>query len=225
MNAKQIAQVIANTCRDLHSLRLVFAHNSPCVVDSGGGEQVCWPTKGSSSATAYPFGSLEQYLAWVREGEFTCLLFDYSLIRASYECMGNTVVGHSLLYWPCPIGFLSEVETLSDLCDGLEMCLESPRRAREILDLTMRTPMRFDFDPGRESDDHPLVHLHTQFEDTRMSVQQAMCFPAFMKKVLRTFYRDQWTAHPDIEAIHEQAIEHEDAQCDPLAHCLQVSWS
>jgi len=224
MNAKQIATVIANTCRDMDSLGLVFAHNSPCVVNMGGREQVSWPNKNTGSATEYPFGSLELYLKWVREGEFTCLLFDGSLVRASYECMGTTIVGHNLLYWPCPISFLLDVETLSDLCDGIAMCLESPRKSYDILNLTMRAPMRFDFDPSRESDDHPIVHLHTQFEDTRMSVQEAMCFPSFMKKIMRTFYRSQWVSHPEIEDFHEQAIEHEDGQCEPLANCFQVSW-
>lgn len=225
MNAKQIAQIIASTCRDLDSLELLFSYNSPCVDDLGGREQVSFPTKGAGSATAHSFGALEQYLEWVRQGEFTCLLFDYSLIRASYECMGNAVVGHNLLYWPCPVGFLGEVESLSDICDGIEMCIDSPRRASEIVSLTMRTPMRFDFDPARESEDHALVHLHTQFDDTRLSVQQTMCFPAFMKKVIRTFYRDKWALHPEVEALHEQGIEHEDGECHPLAHCFQVAWS
>jgi len=225
MNAKQIVQVIENTCRDLDSLGLIFTHISPCIINLKGFERVTWPTKSSGNATAYPFGSLEQYLEWVREGEFMCLLFDYSLIRVSYECMGNTIIGHNLLYWPCPIDFLGDVETISDLCDGIEMCLESPRRHSEIVDLAMRTPMRFDFDPARESSNHPLIHLHTQFEDARMSVQQAMCFPAFMKKIIRTFYHDKWAMYPEIEALHEQTIEHEDDQYDSQAHCFHVFWN
>lgn len=224
MRAKEIARVIASTCRDLATMELIFSYNTPCVVNLSRCERVSFPTKQSGSATLYPFGSLEQYLEWVREGEFTCLLFDYSLIRVSYDCIGPTIVGHNLLYWPCPITCQTNIETLGDLCDAIEMCLDSPRDSREIVELAMRTPMRFDFDPQSESEDHPLVHLHTQFEDTRISVQQAMCFPAFMKKVLRTFYRDQWARHPEIEALHEQPIEHEDGQFDPLVHCFQVSW-
>ncbi len=158
MNAKQVAQVIANTCRDLHSLGLLFTYNNPCVDNFRKREQVSWPARGEGGSTAHPFGSLEQYLEWVLQGEFTCLFFDYSLIRASYECIGNTVVGHNLLYWPCPVEFHVEVETLSDLGDGINMCIDSPHRARDVVSLTMRTPMRFDFDPENESDDHPLVH-------------------------------------------------------------------
>lgn len=89
----------------------------------------------------------------------------------------------------------------------------------------MRTPMRFDFDTAREEENHPLVHIHTQFDDTRIRVQQEICFPAFMKKVIRTFYREKWAMHPEIEALHEQGIEHDDGEFDPLSHCFQVSWS
>lgn len=225
MNAKQTAAVIANTCRDLFAMRVVAFHNPPRVIQGDGRELVTWPVRGGGATCMHPFGTLEQYLEWARNGEFTCLLADFSLIRASYECMGNTVVGHSLLYWPCPIDFHEDVEGLDELCDGIEMCIESAQRAREVCSLTMRAPMRFDFDPLRESDDHPLVHLHTQFDDTRMSVQQAMCFPAFMKRVIRTFYRDRWSALSDIERIHEQGIQHEDGQCDPPAQCFQIMWS
>lgn len=224
MNAKQITQVIASTCRDLDSLGLLFASNSPCVTESKGSEFVSWPSKGAGSARANEFGTLEQYLDWIRQGEFTCLLFDYSLIQVSFECMGNAVVGHNLLYWPCPLSFQTDVEMLSDLCDGFELCIESPRRARDVVTLTMRTPMRFDFDPQRESELHPLIHLHTQFDETRISVQGAMCFPSFIKKVFRTFYVDKWAEHPEIEDIHEQGVEHEECRYAPVNHGFQLVW-
>ncbi|MGC8639319.1 MAG: DUF2290 domain-containing protein [Isosphaeraceae bacterium] len=147
---------------------------------------------------------------------------DNSLIRASYECLGNSVVGHSLLYWPCPVEFHSPVETLADLTDGLVLCLESPKGAKGICDLTLRTPMRFDFDPTREREDHPLVHLHTQFEEARLHVSHAMCFTAFIKKIIRTFYPERWLE--SVESIHEQPLDHEGSQFDPPLHCLQVSW-
>lgn len=224
MNAKQIARVIATTCQDLYSLNLLFAYNTPHVVNLKSCDRVSWPVKIEGSTTAHPFGTLEQYLEWVRNSEFTCLLFDYSLIRASYECVGNMVVGHNLLYWPCPVEFFVAATELSDICEGIEMCINSPAQAREIISLTMRTPMRFDFDPEREGDDHPLVHLHTQFDDTRLSVQRAMDFPSFIKKVIRTFYRNKWASHPEIGCLHEQSIDHREIQFDPPKHVFQVSW-
>jgi hypothetical protein len=178
------------------------------------------------SANAHPFGSLDQYLEWVRQGEFTCLLFDFSLIRVSYECVGNSVIGHNLLYWPCPVEFFGKVESLSDLCDGIELCINSPRSACEIVSLSMRTPMRFDFDPTSESEEHALVHLHTQFDDTRIFVQQAMCFPSFMKKIIRTFYYKKWDKLlPDIHDIPEYDIVHDESKYNPNNNCFHISWT
>lgn len=229
MNAKQLSNLIATTCSELYSLGLLFTYNNPCVrdvTDNGGHKykQVSWPTMGSGSATLHSFGALEQYLEWVRDGEFTCLLFDYSLIRASYNCEGNEINGHSLLYWPCPVEFIDDIESLTDLSDGIELCLESPLQAKEIVNLTMRTPMRFDFDPIRASNDHPLIHLHTQFDDTRIAVQQPMSFPSFMKKVLCTFYRNKQELLPEIEKIYEPVIKYEDVGYDLPPHAFQIFW-
>lgn len=203
---------------------IVSFHNHPRLIAGSGRDLVSWPTRGTSDASMHEFGTLDQYLAWVRDGAFTCLLSDFSLIRASYECMGSATIGHSLLYWPCPIDFREGLEDLDELCDGIAMCIESVHRSREICSLTMRAPMRFDFDPSRESDDHPLVHLHTQFEDARISVQQAMCFPGFMKRVLRTFYRNRWQLS-EIDSIHEPGLRHQDGQCEPPTRCFQITWS
>jgi hypothetical protein len=176
------------------------------------------------SGHLHPFGTLEQYRDWVRAGEYTCILFDGSLVRASYDCDENVVLNHSLLYWPCPIHFHSAATSAEDLVDGIEMCIKSPGQAKGICDLMLRTPMRFDFHPDQEAEDHPLVHLHTQFEDARLSVCEAMCFPAFIKKIFRTFYADKWQAHPDLDELHEQEFAYEEARFDAPPHSLQVSW-
>ncbi len=223
MNARQVAQQIAGTCESLYALKLVSFYNMPHELTAGDRTRVSW-RHSPGSGHLHSFGSLEQYLGWVRGGEFSCILFDNSLVRASYECAGNNVVSHSLLYWPCPVRFHSSVETLDDICDGLAMCIDSPRAAKGVCDLTLRTPMRFDFDPDEEREDHPLIHLHTQFEDARLHVNEAMSFPAFLKKIFRTFYFKEWLANTDVESLHEQRIDHEDGQFDPMPHCLQVSW-
>ncbi len=224
MNANEISKMIESTCRDLFSLELIFHYNNPCVNTLGNGnKRVSWPTNCSGSVTAHSFGSLEQYLEWIRNNEFTCLLFDFSIIKVSYECFQAEIVGHNLLYWPCPVEFLIKPQDLTDVCSGIEMCIDSPKGNREIVNLTMRTPMRFDFDPKLESEEHPLIHLHTQFDDTRIGVQQAMSFPTFIKKIFRTFYRNKWLENSEIGDLHDQAIEHDESKFDPLTHCFQVS--
>ncbi|MGE5607913.1 MAG: DUF2290 domain-containing protein [Bacillota bacterium] len=224
MNARQVAEHIASTCESLYAIKLVRFYNTPHEVTANGRTRISWRSSEAGSGHQHPFGSLEQYLGWVKGGEFTCILFDNSLVRASYVCEGNSIVEHTLWYWPCPVKFPSPAETLNDLCDGLAMCIESPRAARDICELSLRSPMRFDFDPQQEREDHPLVHLHMQFEEARLHVNEAMCFTAFIKKVFRTFYLKKWLENRDVELLHEQPIDQEEGQFDPMPHCLQVSW-
>ena len=224
MNGKQLAEQIVTTCESLYALKLVMLYNYPWIETSEDACRVSWRSR-PGSGHLHPFGSLDQYLEWLRNGEFTCVLFDGSLVRANFEVIGNSIVGHSLLYWPCPVHFHSPAENLEDVCAGLEMCIESPKAAKGVCDLMLRSPMRFDFDPLREQEDHPLVHLHTQFEEARIWVTDTLCFPAFIKKVFRTFYADLWTLHKDIEKLHEQSIDCEDFQFDPLPHAFQLHWS
>lgn len=225
MTGKQVANSITGTCEALQSLDLIKLFNVCIALPRGPNTRVSWRSSETVGANAHSFGSLEQYLAWLRAGEFTCILFDNSLIRASYDCIGNTIIGHSLLYWPCPVEFADPVDNLIDLCDGFELCLASPRDAAEVCELTMRSPMRFDFDPDRASQSHPPVHLHMQYSDTRIHVREPLSFAAFMKKIVRTFYFSHWTRHPEFAELHEHAIGDPGRYNDPAEHCFQLSWS
>ena len=221
MNAKQVSNVIAKTCDTLYQLGLVKVYNSPCETVSNGKHRVSWPT---SSAFTSSFGTLEQFLAWVREGEFTCLLFDYSIIRVSYEFCDNLIQGHSLLYWPCPIVFQVTIDELDELCCGIELCLESPKKANDVCKLILRSPMRFDFDPKRMAKNHPEVHLHMQFEKTRIHVQRPMCFSAFIKTIFRTFYNEKWEKNKELRRLHEQQIELLNDTLLSPEYCFKLSW-
>lgn len=222
MNARGTVKCINDTCSTLYALGLLFTYKSAICRHEDGLDIVTWA--GPGRATADRFGSLEQYWDWVKEGAFTCLLSDLSLIRASYFCIDSQIVGHNLLYWPCPVEFKIRPESLEDVCDGFLMCLESVKAASEVCDLTMRTPMRFDFDPEGEDEGHPLVHLHLQFEETRLHVQQGLHFSAFIKKVFRTFYSDEWAKHRELRDLHEQDFEQADPKHEIQPHCLQMAW-
>ncbi len=217
--------MIASTCEDLRSLGLVTFHNSPCERRAGALRRVTWPNCGAPAARATAFGSLDQYLSLIRDGAFTCLLFDYSILQASYDCEGRSVVAHSLLYWPAPITSLEPLEDLGDLCAAVSLCMESPVRAAPLCELYLRSPMRFDFDPDNTRDDHPEVHLHTQFDDTRIHVDRPMVFTTFVKLVFRTFYREKWNLCPDLARLHEQRVPLVNDEVAPPSHSLCMSWS
>jgi hypothetical protein len=225
MTPKQLIKTILSTCQDLASEGLVTFFNSQIEVAAGERTIVTYPNRTGSTTRVLPFGSLEQYLAWLRNCEFTCLLFDHSLIRVSYECAGDAILGHNLLYWPCPVEFADHVDDWRDLTDAIEIYLKSPSEAGEIFTMTLRSPMRFDFDPGRDGEDHPLVHLHSQFRDTRIHVHQPMCFQAFIKMIFRTFYASKWHKYAFIGQFHEQKISHNPGEWEPTAHYLQLYWT
>lgn len=225
MNSRQVATMIASTCQDLRSLGLVTFDNSPCERQEGTFHRVAWPATGTTAARAFAFGSLEQYLSLIREGAFTCLLNDYSVVQASYDCDGTSVVAHSLLYWPAPIVILEPVEDLTDLCAAVELCMDSPAKAAALCELCLRSPMRFDFDPDRASEEHPEVHLHTQFDDTRIHVDRPMSFTTFVKMVFKTFYRETWNSCPELARMHEQRVPLVKDEFAPVSHSLCLSWS
>jgi hypothetical protein len=225
LNARQLAMMIASTCEDLRNLGLVTFYNLPCERRWGPIQRVSWPTAGASAARAMAFGSLEHYLSLIRDGAFTCLLFDHSILQASYDSDGTNIVAHSLLYWPAPVTTLEPIEDLGDLCAMIALCMESPARAAPLCELYLRSPMRFDFDPDHASDDHPEVHLHTQFDDTRIHIDRPMSFTTFVKLVFRTFYRERWHACPDLWRLHEQRVHLVNDAVAPVSHSLCMSWS
>ncbi|QOJ16256.1 MAG: DUF2290 domain-containing protein [Phycisphaeraceae bacterium] len=225
MNARQVATMIASTCQDLRSLGLVTFDNSPCQRREGAFQRVAWPSVGPSAARTFAFGSLGQYLSLIKEGAFTCLLKDYSVVQASYDCDGTNVVAHSLLYWPAPVAIQEPVEDLGDLCAAVAMCMESPASAAPLCELYLRSPMRFDFDPDRASEDHPEVHLHTQFDDTRIHVDRPMSFTTFVKMVFKTFYRETWNSCPELARMHEQRVPLVKDEFAPVPHSLCLAWS
>lgn len=224
MNSRQVANQIASVCEALHSLGLVAFYNPPCERACGIGQRISSPSTGMAART-HAFGSLEQYLSLLECGSFTCVLPDHSVIQASYDCDGTSIVGHSLLFWPSPIVPQEPLDGLEDICEAVRMCMDSPAQTSAICGLLLRSPMRFDFDPDRASDDHPEVHLHTQFDDTRIHVDQPMSFTAFVKMVFRTFYRDTWNSFPDLADLHEQPVPLLKDEFEPATHNLSLSWS
>jgi hypothetical protein len=223
MNARQVASVIESACRDLFGSHLIRFYNLPCERQVDLIQRVSHPTSGRP-ATQFPFGSLDEYLSIIKDGSFTCILFDYSVIQASYDCSGNLIVAHNLLYWPSPIVPKTSLESLADIEEAIQLWLESPSRAVPLCELVLRSPMRFDFDPERASEGHPLVHLHTQFEDTRIHVERPMSFTTFVKMVFQTFYADKWTQHPLLGRFHEQPIPFVGDEFEPNSHTMCLSW-
>ncbi|GAA0586727.1 DUF2290 domain-containing protein [Rhizomicrobium electricum] len=133
---------------------------------------------------------LVDYLALLRAGDFSFVLDDGSIVQIAYIFDGASVVRHRLLYYPCPLAIapLDMIGYEGGLADFIE------ENFSERLDeyLLLRSPIRFDFDPGDARDYHPASHVTVNDPCCRIPVRSAMGYAMFVKFVLENFYPDIW---------------------------------
>src|SRR5690349_5761989 len=69
-----------------------------------GPQRVTWPRTVAGVGELYrtPFATVREYREWVESDEYSAVLFDGSLIQLSFDFLGNEVVSHRLVYFPCP---------------------------------------------------------------------------------------------------------------------------
>lgn len=131
------------------------------------------------------FTMLAQYSHILNSGAYHCLLFDGSIIRISFEFENSKLSRHSLLWWPAPfdIDFMNNNEM--ELSEIYEDFLTDSNWNEK---LRMRSPIRIDFSSDDENEIHPQVHMHTQNNETRISVSKYMCFNGFIAYIFYNCY-------------------------------------
>jgi hypothetical protein len=134
--------------------------------------------------------SIEQYLAWLEDGAYSAILFDGSLLQFTYDVEGGRVLGHRLAYVPCPfdvdLSLLSQGEPVADVV-----------ALYRGGDAALRSPIRFDYDPGAAERDHPAVHMTLNTTGCRIACVAPMHVLRFVDFVFRCFYSELWKAHRD----------------------------
>jgi hypothetical protein len=138
---------------------------------------------------SYDHPDVEQYATWLSSGEYSAILFDGSLLQITYEAEGGDVVGHRLCYLPCPYDL-----DRSLLLAGVPVAevVELYRGSESAL----RSPIRFDFDPGSASPGHPASHLTLNGVGCRIACVAPLHVVRFLDFVFRHFY-------PELHAAHE----------------------
>ena len=141
--------------------------------------------KETHHATGDDLLSIEQYLEIYKLRLFHLMLKDGSLIRFNFVFKKGGLTTQNLLWWPCPFsGFESNRSTL----DEIELLMELLEGKLDKKDLTMRSPIRIDFDISNETEKHPLYHLHMEHCDTRIAVNGPLCINGFLRFILSNFY-------------------------------------
>ena len=176
-----------NTMRMLQKLNVLYFFNEvyPCMSRENT-EVLSWNNHiPSRSNCGRNFTKLDQYSHIISTNSFHCILFDGSIIRSSFEFTGAKLIFHSHLWWPAPYDY--ELDT-TDGCTPQVLFDEFTSDPKWMNVVSMRSPMRIDFSPESENEKHPLLHMHVQHPECRLSIDRPICFNAFMIFILQNFY-------------------------------------
>lgn len=163
--------------------------------------RVGWPSTdhGWKSGFDNPFGSFNEYLAWLQFREYSAVLFDASILQISFNFHRNRLISHRLVYYPCPLELEDDRDLLRDepIIDVIETYLIDLHRFRA------KSPVRFDFDINAGRPEHPASHMTMLTNECRMPVYGPVSLGHFIDFVFRNFYPDIWQQH---EFIREWPI-------------------
>lgn len=176
-------------------------------------------TRGEPLFTHGKHPTMTDYLRWVEDGAYSALLADGSLLQITYNVSGGDVVGHRLAYVPSPI---TVDEELFD-SGGLVYYLTNMPFAAS--DLSLRSPIRFDYDPTAAGEDHPASHLTVSGVDCRMPCRTWLPLSAFVRFVFQHFYPNQWRLHDALRRPTASGPSSSARVADQFLHELHVTWS
>lgn len=162
--------------------------NNALTVTWSSTEDVARPVSGLKT------GSLAEYLWFLRNRQYSALLFDGSLLQMSYIFRRSSIlVGHRLCYFPSPVPLSTDetgeyaVEDLLDMHLGGTNFDEETETSRFML----RPYIRFDFNSS-EQGGNPQSHVHFAFEGCRVPVRTALSPLQFVQFVFQNFYPQHW---------------------------------
>ena len=131
------------------------------------------------------FTNISQYKYILQNNSYHCLLYDGSLIRTNFCFNDDYLISENLLWCPSPfeenaelLGDFTPYELLEDICGDKEWYKK----------ITMRTPIRIDFDSEKHENRHTAAHAHIQHYKTHIDVIKPICFNRFMKFIIETCY-------------------------------------
>lgn len=171
----------------------LLADWNPSVIErlSKGVNRVTWATVGTRpELTDISNSSVQEYLLFLEGRHFQFRLVDGSFFQLSYDVKSqNDEISQSRLVWyPCPVAFSPEELEIASLSEIIQT---SP-----INTLALQAPLRFDFAPNQEADNHSSTHLHLGKEDFRLPVQRALEPSRFVRFIIRSAYPHAWKEFP-----------------------------
>jgi hypothetical protein len=185
---------ILNVLRALDSCNLLYFYQPPIISRDGDTEMVASPNHqvGAEYNSSNAFATFVQYRQSLRDNSYLAVLRNGALIKCYYAFRRQSLIKHSLLYWPCPLELpVDDIDNETPL-GALDLYSNSWENYARF-----RSPMRFDYDPGNARDGHPASHLHIQSPECRMAIERPFGFATFIRFLFRNFHSEEW-AETDI---------------------------
>jgi hypothetical protein len=202
MTPNEARTEIANLATALLRAGLAVSINTPTMHNLGQNWRVTWPAAMADTGilSELPFASIIEYRRFILGNHYIALLADGALLQISIDIRNNDVVGHRMCFYPCPILLPLDTDILSfDDFDSLviqefENHTEAIASGSDphVVNLRLRTPLRFDYAPDAASPVEPASHVHLSTGVTRLAVHAPLSVGHFVQFVFKHFYPEVW---------------------------------
>ena len=176
-------------------LRSGVALTSTSVVDipgRRGHRTITWSNNSSVPSSLFRLESstVSEYQGWVDSQGYSAILLDGSIIQISYNFLYSELVGHRLLYFPCPFDMDMELLDTLTLSELIGLYFDEGTDG-----VRLRAPVRFDYDPNSHFKNHPASHMTFQWSHARIAVRSPLSLGHFIQFVFQNFYPSLWDTH------------------------------
>lgn len=208
-SSPDITCAVLNTLfRELKGLKLVSQYKRSEFNSANG--MVSWQRSSNQPFIAeFSELTIETYVTWVEQGDYTAILFDGSLLQTTYSYDRRGLKHHRLAYIPSPLvptrktdSSWSPIEQWHNFQD--ETATEDPPGfvdwvydylQKEPFAIGLRSTLRFDFDPSSARPGHPEAHLTLNSNNCRIPCVDIMEPEHFVRFIFQTFYPKEHSAN------------------------------
>ena len=171
---------------------------------SAGFQRITWATNTAAPGHLFRHNSatVEEYREWIVCDGYSAVLFDGSLIQMSYDFEYSELVGHRLMYFPCPFDLDQELLEACGLVGVVDLY-----QSQEMSLVRLRAPVRFDYDPNANASTHPMSHMTFQWSHSRIPVMAPISPGHFIQFVFKNFYPAMWEVHRFIQRWPRHEVE------------------
>lgn len=134
------------------------------------------------------FATIAAYWEWVEANAFSAILFDGALLQITYDFLGQDLIGHRLLYCPCPYDLDNDLLRAEPVLDVVSMYKEKDETM-----VRLRSALRFDYHKG--ATEEPAVHMTLFWKHSRWAIVAPISPGHFIRFIFRQFYPVLWRAH------------------------------